>query len=195
MSRYLAQTIEALGLAQHAHADTELTMPGSSDTGWLEWAPSAPFQAVIAYWETFGDILSGVFQLASRHRGYSLGTKTIGPDEITHGSAFWLYVTDQDPVEYKITNLDTVPRTLYATSWFLNVMTLKQLDIIKVVIWEMMAPGMLRIAAKYGWIPEFPSLPPGMLTDVIEMHLDAPTLVSYLRETMPTGAAFPAGMR
>ena len=169
MSRELALIIESLGLVQHAHTDYAMSIGGSANTGWMSITPSAPFEATILYWFTYGDILSRVFRVKTYHLGYTLGTKVVGPDELQFGTACFLYVTDADPFSIYIENLDTVSRMFYGTLWHLNVMTLKQLDLIRVIAWEHAAPGMLKIAHKYGLLPQFPNLPEDMFTDIITL--------------------------
>ena len=163
MSRDLAQRILSLELAQLAHTDTELTIAAGANTGWLQYSPTAPFQAIIAFFVTFGDFPSNILQFKTRHKDYYIGEKVIGPDEFQFGTATWLYITDRNPAEYYITNNDSVSRVFSFSTWQLNVTTLQRLDVIKLMVWEMSAPRMFRLLSKYGMSPALPDLPNGML--------------------------------
>lgn len=165
MSRELAQLIEALGLAQHAHTDFELSLAAGQNSGWLEWRPPANYDAAILYWFTYGDIISRVFQIESAQAGYTIGTKVVGPDEINLGVACWLYITDRDPLLFKATNLDVAAQPLYCTLWHSNVDTMQKMAIIKYVLWEHAAPKLYKRLIKAGLMGEIETLPRRILDE------------------------------
>lgn len=170
MSRELAVMLESLELVHHAHTDFELSVSAGSNSGFLTLGPTAPYEAAIIYWFTYGDVLSGVWQIKSQHSGYPRGTKMVGPDELEHGVTAWIYVTNQFPLLFYAGNTGSTDAVLYATLWHENVMSLRTLDIIKVIEWEWRCPGMLKLAYKYGFIPELPNLPVGFLADIFARY-------------------------
>ena len=157
--RELAIIIEALELALHAHGDLEVTLAGGATTGWIEVMPGSPFEAIIPYAITFADCPPGIFQLESEQKFYTRGVKTLSTDEMQLGIEAWFYVTDRDPLRMKITNLDAQPHTISITMWYLNVIKLEQLDIIRMVLWEYVARGSIAMAMKRGYAPPFEYIP------------------------------------
>lgn len=170
MSKELAMALETLELVHHAHTDYEISVSAGSNTGFMSLGPSAPYEATIIYWFTYGNVLADVWQMKARHRGYTMGTKMIGPDELQHGITSWVYITNQYPFEFYAANTGGIDGVLYATMWHLNIMKLQMLDIIKVISWEWHCPGMIKLAKKYGFIPELPDLPDGFLADVFARY-------------------------
>ena len=169
MSRELAVKIEALELAKHAHVDYELPVSAGQDSGWLTITPDTNFEGMIAYWMTFGDVTTRIWRIRSLHRGYSLGDKTLGDDEIRLGMAGWFYITDLEPFRFRAGNLSVADATLYCTMWYLNVTTKKQMDRIRIAVWQYLNPGMLEVALKYGWIQALNDISPSELEECLKV--------------------------
>ena len=157
--RELAILLESLELALHHHTDYEITLAGNSDTGWLEISAAAPDEATIPYYFSYGEFPAEMFRINCTHRGFPTGLKVLGADEIRHGSYLWLYVTNRDKLSFRCENLDSQTRTCRITMWHLNVRKLEQLDIIRMVCWEYMAPASIMLAMAKGYSPPFEHLP------------------------------------
>lgn len=157
--RELPILICALELAQNAHTDFEIELPGNGDTGWAELVPSAPFEAVIPYYFSYGENPPGVFRLYGAQAGYTLGVKVIDSDELKLGVYHWLYATNRDSLAFRVENLDSLAHTCKITMWHLNVMKLEQLDLIRLVCWEYAAPGAIMLAEAKGYSPPFEHMP------------------------------------
>jgi len=169
MSRELATKIEALELAKHAHVDYDVPVGAALGTGWMTVSPDTSFEGKIIYWMTYGDNTTRIWRLKAMHRGYSLGTKILGEDEVNHGIACWVYVTAQEPLLFSAENTSAATATLHTTLWYLNVTTLKQMDRIRVVIWEYMCPGLLSVALRNGWIQGVTALPDSELEECLRV--------------------------
>ena len=157
--RQLAQLIEGLDLAQHAHTDFELELLAGESSGWIEWTPPAGNSCAIVYWFTYGNLLSDVFRVRSGQRNYPIGIKTVRSDSIQHGVAPFLYVTDRDPFLFELTNIDVMTHTFTGVFWHLNVKTAQRLATIKYVLWEYIRPGLYWDLLDVGIIEPIEDLP------------------------------------
>ena len=158
MSRELASRVLSTGLAQFGHTDISVTIAAESNSGWLSLSPSAPYKGAIVYWITYEDIPAGTIQATWAHSGYTAGTLTVSFDEMQHGVSMWLYLTEQDTLRYHLANLDYQSRTVKITLWHLNVLTLKEMDLIRLVVWENTAPASMFAAIDEGFFKPLSNL-------------------------------------
>ena len=173
MSRELAQLVQALRLAHHGQTEIVISLAaGGSESGQL--VPSEPYFGLVLYSITFGDIISGIFELTCAQSGYTRSVKTIDSDDITLGESPWLYIIEREPFRYEVKNTDSVARTFRAKFDHLNVSQRRDFELIKLVAWEYVSGCLWSLLDRHGMAPPL-QLPPKLLEDLARCRWAWPT--------------------
>jgi len=119
--------------------------------------PSPPYYATIIHRFSYGDILSGIFQVWGGQKGMTYHTGVITSDIIASGISTWLVVTQKDSLVFSLQNNDVVNRYFECYLWQINILTQSELEQIRKAVLRMtMGIDIEELVARL-WVPTSPT--------------------------------------
>jgi hypothetical protein len=122
--RYILQR----GLAMIDSVGLRLSIPPGATVS-VDYAPATTGEVWLVYYMSFGDIPSDTFTLTVRFmqskyggRAYYQVFDPLGYDAINVGLILWCPTVKGNPLELKITNLDTATQVFSARLWQLRIL-------------------------------------------------------------------------